>query len=154
MHRPRRSAPARERGFTLTEMLIAIVLVAILVSTIGPRIAPVITRNAAGQAASLVALDLEHAVSLAGRQRRPVRIACCAQGSYSVTDRANGTLLFRRVVAGGAGGFGLTGITFSTPHVDVFPSGQTSAPLTVSLSATTVTRQVAMSTGGFVRVIR
>ena len=155
MHRPRRGTLAREDGLSLTDIMIAVVLVSMLVTTAGPRIAPVLTRTAAGHAASLVALDLEQAVSIASRQRRPVRIACdCANGRYTFTDRANGTVLFSRVVTGTGGGFGLTGLAFSTAPVDVFPSGQTSAPLTVSLTANNVTRRVAMSTGGFVRVIR
>ena len=155
MHRPRRSILARENGLTLTEMMIGVVLVTILVSATTTRIGPVLTRSSAGQAATLVALDLEQAVSLASRQRRPVRVACdCANGRYTITDRTNGTVLFNRVLTGEAGGFGLTGLTFSTAQIDVFPSGQTSAPLTVSLTANNVTRQVSMSTGGFVRVIR
>jgi len=155
MHRPGRSAPAWDRGLTLTEMLMVIVVVAILVATTAPRIVPILTRAGAGQAASLVATDLEQAVSLASRQRRPVRVACdCANGTYTITDRGNGTVLFHRVVVGGSGGFGLNSMAFSTPQVDIFPSGQTSAPLTVSLTASDVTRQVSMSTGGFVRVIR
>ena len=154
MHRPRRSAQGRERGLTLTEMMIGIVLVAILAATMSPRIVPILTRVEVGQAASLLATDLEQAVSLASRQRRPVRVACCASGAYTITDRGNGTVLFRRVVAGGSGGFGLNSMTASTPEVDIFPSGQTSAPLTVSLTADAVIRQVTMSTGGFVRVIR
>lgn len=154
MHCPRRGTLAREDGLTLTEIMIAVVMVTILVGATGPRIAPVLTRTAAGQAASLVAVDLEQAVSLASRQRRPVRIACdCAAGRYTFTDRANGTVLFTRAMTGTAGGFGLTGLAFTNNPVDVFPSGQTSAPLTVSLTANNVTRQVAMSTGGFVRVI-
>jgi prepilin-type N-terminal cleavage/methylation domain-containing protein len=155
MHRPRRISLAQEHGLTLTEMMIVVVVVGIMMVTIAPRIAPLLSRTGAGQAASLVALDLEQAVSLASRQRRPVRVACdCANGSYTITDRGNGNVLFRRVVAGLAGGFGLSGLTFSTPEVDVFPSGQTSAPLTVSLASSGTTRRVSMSTGGFVRVIR
>ena len=70
MHRPRRSAPGRERGLPLTEMKIGIVLVAILAATMSPRGVPLLTRVEVGQAASLVATDLELAVSLASRQRR------------------------------------------------------------------------------------
>ena len=142
------------RGFTLTEALIAVALLGMVVSIVATRVAPLFTRTGAEHAASLVALDLEKAVSLAARQRKPVRIACdCSNRAYFVTDRASGTVLLRRALDGN-GGYGITGLEFSTPAVEVFPSGLTSGPLTVTIRAGTVARSVAMSTGAFVRVVR
>lgn len=153
MQQPRPASA--ERGLTLMEIMIVVVVVGMLAAMIGPRVVPILARAGAGQAAGVVATDLEQAVSLASRQRRPVRLACnCAAGSYSVTDRGTGTVLFSRVVGGTSGDFGVRTLAFSTPQVDIFPSGQTSASLTISLTAYNVTRQVTMSTGGFVRVIR
>ena len=148
---------ARMRGFTMVEMAIVITMTGILTAMIGQRVAPLLSRSGAGHAAAVIALDLEHAVSLAGRQRMPVRvIGDSTTQSYTLTDRASGTVLFRRVLGGVNGGYGVTRLAFSTTPLDVFPSGLTSGALTVTVSAGTVSRsrQVTMSTGGFVRVIR
>ena len=139
----------------MLELALVLVMVGMIASIVAPRISAVLTRSSAGQAASVVAGDLEQAVSLASRQRRPVRIACdCAAGTYEVTDRASGTLLFRRAITGAAGGFGATQLTFSPSVIDVFPSGLTSGALAILVGAAGATRQVTMSTGGFVRVVR
>jgi len=144
----------RHNGFTLMELTTVIAFVGILAAIVSTRIAPVLTRTSAGQAISVVASDLELAVSIASRQRRPVRLSCdCAAGVYTITDRESGALLFRRVVGGASGGFGVTGLGFSDT-TDVFPSGVTSGALTVTVSAPGVSRQVTMSTGGFVRITR
>jgi prepilin-type N-terminal cleavage/methylation domain-containing protein len=141
-------------GFTLMELLVAIVFIGIMTAIMAPKIVPVLTRSSAGQAISVVANDLELAVSLASRQRRPVRISCdCAAGTYTLTDRESGAVLFRRVLGGPNAGFGITGLTLSET-TDVFPSGVASAVLTVTVSASGVSRQATMSTGGFVRIIR
>ena len=143
-----------EKGFTLIEMLLVVTIFGLMAAMIGSRAAPLMTRTGAGQAAAAVALDLEQAVSLAARQRKPVRISCdCGNQALLITDRAAGTVLYRRPL-GGNGGYGVTALALSTSPVDVFPSGLTSAALTVTVTASQASRQVTMSTGGFVRVVR
>jgi prepilin-type N-terminal cleavage/methylation domain-containing protein len=144
-----------EIGFTLTELLLVIAVLGILSVMLLPKATAVLTRAATGQAAGIVALDLERAVTLAGRERRPVRIACdCANGRYTITDRASGTVLVTRTLAGGNGQLNVQAIAFSATPVDVFPSGLTSGALTVTLTSSGVSRQVTMSAGGFVRLVR
>jgi len=147
--------PRTRAGFTIMELMMVITLVGIIAAMAMPRISQVMTRSGASQAAGVVATDFEYAVSLAARQRRPVRIACdCANGIYTFSDRASGTLLFRRRIGGTDGGFGLTALTFSSSSVEIFPSGITSGALTVTLDASGATRQVTLSSAGFVRVVR
>lgn len=142
-------------GFTLTEMLLVIAVLGILSAMLLPKTAAVLTRAGTGQAASIVALDLERAVTLAGRERKPVRIACdCANGQYTITDRATGTVLVTRTLSGANGQLNVQTIAFSTATVDVFPSGLTSGALTVTLTSSGASRQVTMSAGGFVRLVR
>jgi prepilin-type N-terminal cleavage/methylation domain-containing protein len=142
-------------GFTLTEMLLVIAVLGILSAMLLPKATAVLTRAGTGQAASIVALDLERAVTLAGRERKPVRIACdCANGRYTITDRASGTVLVTRSLTGANGQLNVQSIAFSVTPIDVFPSGLTSSALTITLTSSGASRQVTMSAGGFVRLVR
>lgn len=143
------------RGFTLPEMLLVVAMLGILATVAFPRVSALLQRMNAGGAVSVVALDLEQALSLAARQRRPVRLQCdCAAGSYTVTDRVSGDTLLRRVVTGPDAGYGVTALAFSASPVEIFPSGRSSGPLTVTVTSATTNRQVTLSSGGFIRVIR
>jgi len=142
-------------GFTIMELMLVITVIGILAAVCMPRISQIITREGAGQAAGVVANDLEYAVSLAARQRKPLRVACdCANGIYTLSDRATGNVIFRRRIGGSDGGLGLTTLTFSSTPVDIFPSGLTTGALTVTVTASGSSRQVTMSTAGFVRPVR
>jgi Tfp pilus assembly protein FimT len=140
---------------TVVELLLVIALIAILSLVAFPRVSQVMIRAQAINAVSVLANDLEYSVSLARRTRKPVRIACdCPNGIYTVSDRSSGTVVFRRRIGGTSGGLGLTSLTLSPSTVDLFPSGVASAPLTVTVAAAGASRQVVMSSAGFVRVIR
>jgi hypothetical protein len=103
--------------------------------------------------AGLIADDLSQAVALAGRQRKPVRISCdCANGIYSITDRATGTALLSRSI-GPTTDFGIATLDFSASSVDVFPAGFASGVDTVTITAGDRTRQVVMTTAGQVRIV-
>lgn len=145
----------RRAGFTLTEMVMVIAVFGIMATILFPKASAVLQRGSAAQAAGVIASDLEQAVSLAARQRKPVRLSCdCAAGTYSVTDRASGATLFTRVLGGPDGHMTLSSLNFSTSPIDIFPNGMTSSALTVTVGASSTTRQVTMSTGGFVRFVR
>ncbi len=144
-----------EAGISLTEILMVIAVMGILLAVGAPRISAVLSRSGASQATTVVAMDLQQAVSLAARQRKPVRVACdCANGTYTVTDRATGSVLLRRRLTGNDADYNLRAVAFSATPVDVFPSGRTSAPLTVTLTSGTVSKSVTMTTGGLVVVAR
>jgi type II secretory pathway pseudopilin PulG len=136
-------------------MVMAVAVLGILAAVLLPKMTAVLQRGGTGQAASVVASDLEQALSLAARQRKPIRVTCdCGAGRYAITDRATGTVLFQRLLAGADGQMALSTLAFSTNPIDIFPNGMTSAALTVTVSSSAVSRQVTMSTGGFVRVVR
>jgi len=141
------------RGFTLPEMLIAIVLIVILAAMAAPATSKQLRRGRVNQAANVVAADLESAVSYAARLRKPVRITRTSATSFTVADRATGTVLQRREL-GADTEWKVSGITFSTATVDVFPAGIASASLTVTLSENGYSRQVRFSRAGLAQVIQ
>lgn len=149
-----RSPTPRVAGFTLVELALALVMIGILAAIITPRIAMVLQRSSARQAAGVVSTDLEQAVSLAMRLRVPVRIACdCPNGRLLITNRNNGEPLFSRQLGGAAGGFYLQAMSLSPATTDVYPNGVTSGALTVTLTTAVGTRQVVLSSAGFARVL-
>lgn len=144
----------RRRGFTLPEMLIVIVIVVLVTAMAFPSTAKRLRHGRVNQAASIIAGDLENAVSYAARQRKPVRITFTPGAtSFTVADRATGTVLRRREV-GQDTEWKVRALAFSNPTVDVFPAGISSVPLTVTLGDGSYTRRVRLTRAGFVQVVQ
>src|SRR5881394_4459058 len=136
------------RGFTLVELLLAIVVLALLALVGLPKVGRMIQRARVNRAVGIVAGDLEHTVTIAARQRKPVRLACtCGSGTYTVVDRTGGTTRLSRDLASD-GDYKITSLTFSQTPVDIFPSGVTSSDLVVTVGVTGYTRQVRLTTAG------
>ena len=143
----------RRGGFTLMELLLVVVCLGILTALAAPKVGRTVARSKVNQAAGVLAGDLEQAVSLAARRRRPMVLTTNGAGSYTVRDRAtspNDSLRLRRVLSIGADA-GVTTMTFSPTTVQIFPTGTLSAPLTVTLTGAGHTRSVTVSTAGLVR---
>lgn len=147
--------PARLRaGFTLAELLAVIVILGILAALASPKVYRTVTRSKVNEAAGVIAADLEQAVSLAARQRRPVQLALEAPGTYTLRDRATSpgdTLRLRRRLSM-AGDQGVESLTFSRTPVQLFPNGSTDGALTVTVSGAGQTRTVTLSPAGQVRI--
>ena len=142
------------RGFTLPEMMIVVVIIVLLSAMAFPSTARRIRHGRVNQAANIIAVDLENAVSSAARQRKPIRITFSPGATmFTITDRATGTVLRRREV-GQATEWKLATLSFSETTVDVFPTGVTSAPLTVTVGDGSYTRQVRLTRAGFVQVVQ
>lgn len=141
------------RGFTLPEMLIAIVIIIVLAAMAAPATAKQLRHGRVNQAANVVAGDLENAVSYAARLRKPVRITRTSATSFTVTERATGTVIQRREL-GTDTEWKIAALTFSTATVDVFPAGITSGSLTVTLSEGGYARDVRLTRAGLAQVIR
>lgn len=140
----------RRGGFTILELMITITLLGIFAIVALPRVNVVITHQRVNEAAVLVAQDLGRAVSAAATQRRPVSIGVGAdKRSYVVTDAILGDTLWLRAFSERE--LSVATVTFSESPLDVYPTGFTSAPLTVTLEAGGYTRRVSMSTAGWVR---
>jgi type IV fimbrial biogenesis protein FimU len=146
----RRGRASDEGGFTIIELMMVITLLGIFAIIAVPRVNVVIMHQRVNEAAVLVSQDLGRAASAAATQRRPVRISLGDdQQSYVVTDAIGGDTLWLRTLAEDE--FRGASVSFSESPLDIFPTGFTSAPLTVTLKSGDYSRSVSMSTAGWVR---
>lgn len=144
---------SRRGGFTLMELLLVVVCLGILTALAAPKVGQAVARSKVNQAAGVLSGDLEQAITLAARRRRPMVLTTDGAGSYTVRDRAtspNDSLRLRRVLSVGADA-GATTVTFAPTTVQIFPTGALSAPLTVTVTGAGHTRIVTVSTAGLVR---
>lgn len=132
-------------------MIIAIVMVAIVLGAGAPSIARHITHSRVNRAATIMAGDLELALSVAARQRQPVRVAADPSTlEISITDRATAQPIVKRPY-GADSDFRLESLTASAT-VDMLPHGMTTAPATYTLAIGDYSRQVTVTRAGHVRV--
>jgi type II secretion system protein H len=144
----------RSRGFSMIELIAVIAIVGIMATIAGPRMSRIVRHNRANRAASLIASDLQNAFAVAARQRQPVRIqADASTRSYQFIDRKTGSVLRIRTFYGDTSEYRLTSLVFTPATIDVFPSGVSSAPITVALANGDYSRQITASTAGFIRVV-
>jgi len=146
--------PARTAGVTLIELIVVIVFLGILAAMAAPKVGLVVARSKVNQAAGVVAADLEQAVTLSARRRRPVVLSIESAGTYVVRDRATSgqdTVRLRRNLAVGPDA-GVTTLTFAPATTTIFPTGQVSAAMTVTVAGRGHTRTVTLSAAGQVRI--
>lgn len=128
-------------------MVIAVVGLLSLIAQ--QQVSGTIRRSQVNRATAAVAADLESAFTMAARQRRPIRISCCTNGSYTFADRTGGTVRLQRSLID----YGVTTLTFSTSPVDIFPSGVATSADTVTIGAGGYTRRIVMTSAGLVRIL-
>lgn len=141
-------------GFTTIELIIIVTIIGILAGIAGPAVSRIVRHSRTNRAAMVIAADLQNAFAVAARQRQPVRItADAATKSYEFTDRATGKVLRIRSFYGDTSEYRLSTLQFNPTQIDVFPSGVSSAPVTVNLANGDYARQITASTAGFIRVV-
>ena len=141
-------------GFTLTEMLLVIVVLGILVTLMLPRVSAITTHSKVNEALTVVAGDLEQAMGLAGRLRKPVTLAYVSGGKYTVRDRAaspNDTIRLTRDL-GLASDQGVQEVAFTPTSVTIFPSGLVDQSLLVRITSNGYSRHVTLSPAGLARM--
>ena len=126
-----------------------IVVVGLLSLVAQQQVSGIIQRSQVNRATAAVAADLESAFTMAARQRRPIRISCCTNGSYTFADRTGGTVRLQRALLD----YGVTSVTFSTTPVDIFPSGVATSADTVTIGAGGSIRRIVMTSAGLVRIL-
>lgn len=143
---------ALRAGFSLIEMLVTVSMLGIMIGMAAPAVSADISHARVNRAAQVVAADLEQALSMAGRQRRPVRVVIDGSAKeIQLIDRVSGQLISRRVL-GDLSEYKLYSVAGSPSTVDLLPQGVATASTIVTLSAGGYSRTVTMTRGGHVRV--
>jgi prepilin-type N-terminal cleavage/methylation domain-containing protein len=148
-----RSANLGRRGFTMIELALTFVVIAIMAAMMIPKIGRVMQATRINRNTAIIAADMEQAFTLAARLRRPMRVSCaCGTQTYTVADLAGGTIRLTRRLGADAD-LGTLTMTFNNNPVDIFPSGVSTLPLTITITSGISTRAVSVSTAGHVRII-
>ena len=143
---------ARRAGFSLIEMMVTVSMLGIMAGMVAPKVSKDISHSRVNSAARVVAGDLEQALSMAGRQRRPVRVVIDGSAKeIRLMDRVSGQLISRRAF-GDISEYKLYSVVGSPSTVDLLPQGVATASTIVTLSAGGYSRTVTMTRGGHVRV--
>lgn len=148
-------AHARRQGFSLLELLIVMVIIAITVTMAAPSISGGLRQTHAQQASATIAQDLERGLALAARTHRPV-IFELTPGTmeYELSDRVNGNVYATRQMGAGTE-FGLTSMVANTNRVDLLPNGTVGAaalPFELTIQAGGTRQKIWMSRAGLIRV--
>jgi type II secretory pathway pseudopilin PulG len=140
-------------GFTMVELGLTLVVIAIMTAMMIPKIGRVMQATRVNRQTAIVAGDLEQAFTLAARFRKPMRLSCtCGTGTYTVADLSDGTVRLRRTLGQDAD-LGSVTLAFNNNPVDIYPSGVSTVGLTARLTSGISTRAVTLSTAGLVRIV-
>ncbi len=149
-------AHARREGFSLLELLIVMVIVAIVVMMAAPSIGSGLRQTHAQQAAATIAQDLERGLGLAARTHRPVVFRLNTDSMvYHLVDRVNGQVFATQHMAPGRSEFGLSSMVASGTTVDLLPNGTVGAatlPFTLVIQAGDNRRRIKMTRAGLILV--
>ena len=143
---------SRASGFSMLEMLIVMIIIAVLVGIVIPKISRLVRHERVNRAAQVLVQDLQNGFAIAGRQRAPVRLTFTPSTmTYVFSDRATGTALSTRVMSNGSE-YSLTSLSSTANTVDILPNGIGSTAFTVTLTNGDYFRKVTASSAGFVRM--
>jgi Tfp pilus assembly protein FimT len=138
----------------MIELIAVAAIVAIMATVGGPAMSRIVRHSRANKAAAIITSDLQNAFAVAARQRQPVRIVADeATKSYQFTDRRTGAVLRIRTFYGDTSEYRLTQLRFQPATVDVYPSGVSSAPITIDLANGDYARRITASSAGFIRLV-
>jgi len=142
-------------GFTLTELLIVLVLLSIIGGITVAQVGRMLGQTRVQRAASVVAADMKMAHALAGRARRPVRISIdSANRVIRVRDFSTPTTVYSERHFHAAGEYPVQTFIVSDTSLLVYPNGLAAGALSVTVGTTSGSRQVTMTRAGQVRVIQ
>jgi prepilin-type N-terminal cleavage/methylation domain-containing protein len=141
------------RGYTIIELLIVMVIIAVLAGLAYVKMVPALQRGRVRSAASLLAGDLQYAQILAARNREPIVVTVNTTSlTYQVTDRS-GTDVFRTRDLGPNGEYALDEVSATPTTLEVFPNAVAAQSGTYTLGLNGYRRRVTFSRAGQIRVV-
>lgn len=149
---------ARSRaGFTLIELIVAIVLMGAIAGIALPRVGEMLSRSKINQAASVVVSTLRESATLAARRRAPVRVSIDAeQRVLRLMNHEAPDTVFRTLWLDASGELALSNLTVSDTQLVVFPNGwrekATAWDMWLTLEMGEAQRTVTMRRGGQIRI--
>lgn len=131
-----------------------LMIVGIVMAALTPGVVRTLEHSRVNRAANAVAAQFFLAQSLAGRQRKPVRVEISAANkTITITDVVTSTRLSIRYF-GTEGDFRLRALTATPTMVSVLPSGMSSASILVDIGDPTYRQQVRVTRAGQIRILR
>jgi type II secretory pathway pseudopilin PulG len=141
-------------GFSIFEAVMVLMIVGIVLAALTPGVVRNLEHSRVDRAANAVAAQFYLAQSLAGRQRKPVRVAVSAANkTITITDAVTLTVLSTRYF-GTEGDFRLRALTATPATVNVLPNGMSSASILIDVGDPTYQQQVRVTRAGQVRILR
>jgi type II secretory pathway pseudopilin PulG len=143
----------------MIEMLIVIVAMGLISAVAIPKLGRQVSKYRLGRTTVVVAGDLEQALSMAARSRKPIRLTCCTGGMYTLTERNTGTVRLTRNLVNDSD-YGVRTLTL-TPNsitiIDFYPSGLNSlgasGTATIAIGNAAGSRQIQLTPAGQVRIL-
>ncbi|HSK19354.1 MAG TPA: prepilin-type N-terminal cleavage/methylation domain-containing protein [Longimicrobiales bacterium] len=140
-------------GFTITEVLIVLILVGIIGGFAFARVGSMLAQTRVQRAASVVAADLKLAHSMAGRQRVPIRVSIDPTARvFRLRDYTTPTTIYSERHFHNDGEYPVESFLTSKTSLLVYPNGLADGSVEIELRAGGKTRVVRMSRAGQVRV--
>lgn len=140
-------------GFTLLELLVVLVVGGIVLSIAVPAVNSGLDQSRVQRAASVAAIDVQLAFSMAARQRQPVRITVDVDDRIMrIVDHAEPTRVYSQRFFGSDGEHPVQSVAVSDSEVVVFPGGLADGALAITFGIGDNRRRVVMSRAGQVRV--
>jgi prepilin-type N-terminal cleavage/methylation domain-containing protein len=141
----------RPDGYTIIELLLVMIIIAVIAGITYLRMEPTLTRARVRGAAGMLAGDLQYAQVLAARQRAPILFSVNTGAlTYQIADR--GGTIFRTRELGTSGNYNLTELTGTPATLEIFPNAIAAQSATYTLGASSARRQVTFSRAGQIRV--
>jgi amino-acid N-acetyltransferase len=151
--RPAALHPRRDAGYSLIELIIAIVVFGILLSVAYVRMTPAVNHARVNRAAGVIATDLQYAQMLAVRQRAPVAVIVDHALKAYIIRLRDTSVTFRDRFFGQDTEYLLDTLAANPASVVMFPNGVAAATTTFTVGLGGYTRRVRLSRGGQVRIV-
>ncbi len=141
-------------GYTLVEMSLVLVVLAILAGSAVARLTPGMESSRIRRAAAIISADLRYAQAMAARQHAPVVVIIQPSlQTYIIRDRGSATV-FRERSLGQDTDYRLTSMASSpTTSIEIFPNGASQSTTTITITLGSRTRQIRFGRVGHVRIL-